>query len=120
MNKQHRQVQIARQQVRDTLSTNAWLEQQHICTERLYDTGTRLIQAEARARQLIKDYKAQLTEEQQATITSFLRRIENRRTRQRMREDSGNSIFRIHTQLKRRQHAQKNSGTPTVLPTANR
>ena len=108
MNKHIKHHQIARQQVRDTLLTNEWLKQQHICTERLYDTGTSLIQAEARARQLISKHKAQLTQEQEAIIENFLRRIDNKRTRQRMREDAGNSIFRIHTQVKRRLYREAN------------
>jgi hypothetical protein len=108
MNKHIKQQQIARQQTRDTLLTNEWLKQQHICTERLYDTGTTLIQAEARARELISTYKAQLTEQKKASIENFLRRIENRRTRQRMKKDAGNSIFRIHTQLKRRLYREAN------------
>jgi hypothetical protein len=120
MNRREKSHAMTRQALRDTAATNAWLAQQGISPPRLADTATRLIQAEARARQLIKDYKAQLTEEQRTTIASFLRRIGNRQTRQRMREEAGNSIFRIHTQLKRRQHALGISGTPTVLPTANR
>ena len=104
MNKQEQQRQITRQQLRDTEQTNAWLVQQHIQADRLSDTGTTLIQAEARARELIEHYKALLTDPQLRHIDNFLRRMNRRRTRQRMRDGAGNSIFRIHTQLKRRLH----------------
>ena len=89
---------------RDTLLTDTWLDGQHIEATRLYDTPTKLIQAEARARELIRHYKAQLTNEQKAHIENFLRRMNNKRTRQGMKEGAGNSIFRMHTQLKRKQH----------------
>jgi hypothetical protein len=120
MNRREKSHAMTRQALRDTATTNAWLAQQGISPPRLADTDTRLIQAEARARQLIKDYKALLTSDQQAYLKNFLRRMEHRHSRQRMREEAGNGIFRMHTQLKRRQHAQENLGTPTVLPTANR
>ena len=109
MNKHIKHHQIARQQVRDTLLTNEWLKQQHICTERLYDTGTKLIQAEARARELLAHHQDFLTEAQKQFIASFLRRMNNKHTRQRLKPAAGNGIFRIHTQLKRRLHKQLNT-----------
>jgi len=120
MNRREKSHTMTRQALRDTAATNAWLEQQGISPPRLADTGTPLIQAQARARQLLSSHRALLTSDQQAYLRNFLRRMEHRHSRQRMRHDAGNGIFRIHTQLKRRQHAQETSGTPTVLPTANR
>ena len=111
MNKAEQQRHITRSTTRDTLLTDTWLEGQHIEATRLYDTTTKLIQAEARARELIRHYKAQLTNEQKAHIDNFLRRMNNKRTRQGMKEGAGNSIFRIHTQLKRKQHRQNNGNT---------
>ncbi|NBQ10345.1 MAG: hypothetical protein EBZ03_12530 [Betaproteobacteria bacterium] len=106
MKKQEQQWHITRQQVRDTQQTNAWLAKQHICADRLADTGTALIQAEARARELLADHDQALTEAQRHYIQSFIRRMGSKRLRQQMKKDAGNGIFRIHTQIKRRLHRQ--------------
>ena len=108
MKRQEQHWQITRQQIRDTQVTDAWLAQQHIQAQRLNDTGTKLIQAEARARELLAHHQDFLTEAQKQFIASFLRRMNNKHTRQRLKPDAGNGIFRIHTELKRRLHRQLN------------
>lgn len=109
MKRQEQHWQITRQQIRDTQVTDAWLAQQHIQAQRLNDTGTKLIQAEARARELLAHHQDFLTEAQKQFIASFLRRMNNKHTRQRLKPAAGNGIFRIHTQLKRRLHKQLNT-----------
>ena len=68
MKRQEQHWQITRQQIRDTQATDAWLAQQHIQAQRLNDTGTKLIQAEARARELLAHHQDFLTEAQKQFI----------------------------------------------------
>ena len=97
----HKQLEINYRQKEHTIDTNIWLQRQGISTSSLTSTHPQLLKAQQAAHQLLTHHSDLLNNEQRLTLEQFRHKMNNKRTRQKLKPEAAYPILNINTKISR-------------------
>lgn len=101
MYKRDLQREINWREERDTLKANAWLRSEGIAPETLAKIDSQLVKAQRIAHNSIKHHRELLTTKELDTLTRFLKSMEIRQTRRRIKASRTHEVMNIGNRINR-------------------